>query len=116
MKISTWDKVQVMSGKEKDKWQISVVVKTFPDKNKILVKDVNVVTKHIKRQGTNPGQIVEMEKPIDVSNVMLICPFTEKPTRVGYVKIEEKWKIKKFRFSKKALKEKWWEASKYIIK
>ena len=62
MKIRTWDKVQVMSGKEKDKWQISVVVKTFPDKNKILVKDVNVVTKHIKRQGTNPGQIVEMEK------------------------------------------------------
>ena len=44
-----------------------------------------------------------MEKPIDVSNVMLICPFTEKPTRVGFVKIEEKWKIKKFRFSKKAL-------------
>jgi hypothetical protein len=31
-----------------------------------------------------------MEKPIDVSNVMLICPFTEKPTRVGFVKIEEK--------------------------
>ncbi|ATU05603.1 50S ribosomal protein L24 [Candidatus Gracilibacteria bacterium HOT-871] len=116
MKIRTGDKVQVMSGKEKDKGQISVVVKTFPDKNKILVKDVNVVTKHIKRQGTNPGQIVEMEKPIDVSNVMLICPFTEKPTRVGYVKIEEKGKIKKFRFSKKALKEKGGEASKYIIK
>ena len=116
MKIRTWDKVQVMSGKTADKGQISVVLKAFPEKNKVLVKDINVVTRNIKRQGTNPGQIVKMEKPIDVSNVMLICPFTEKPTRVGFVKIEEKWKIKKFRFSKKALKEKWWEASKYIIK
>ncbi|PZM82349.1 50S ribosomal protein L24, partial [Candidatus Gracilibacteria bacterium] len=92
------------------------VVKAFPDRNKVLVKDINIVTRHIKKQGTNPGQIVKMEKPIDVSNVMLICPFTEKPTRVGFVKIEEKGKTKKFRFSKKALKEKGGEASKYIIK
>ena len=85
MKIRTWDKVQVMSGKTADKGQISVVLKAFPDQNKVLVKDINVVTRHIKRQGTNPGQIVKMEKPIDVSKVMLICPFTEKPTRVGFV-------------------------------
>jgi large subunit ribosomal protein L24 len=47
---------------------------------------------------------------------MLVCPFTDKPTRVGFVKIEEKWKTKKFRFSKKALKEKGWEAKDFIIK
>jgi large subunit ribosomal protein L24 len=47
---------------------------------------------------------------------MLICPFTNKPTRIGFVKVEEKWKTKKFRFSKKALKEKWGEAKNYIIK
>jgi large subunit ribosomal protein L24 len=46
-----------------------------------------------------------MEKAINVSNVMLMCPYTNKPTRVGFVKIEEKGKIKKFRFSKKAVKE-----------
>ena len=34
---------------------------------------------------------------------MVVCPFTEKPTRVGFVMIEEKWNTKKFRFSKKAL-------------
>lgn len=116
MKIRTWDKVQVISGKEKDKWVISNVVKAFPDTNKIIVKDVNVVTRHMKKYGTNPGQIVKMEKAIDASNVMLICPFTEKPTRVWFVKIEEKGKTKKIRFSKKALSEKWWEAKKYIIK
>jgi large subunit ribosomal protein L24 len=36
----------------------------------------------MKKQGTNPGQILEIEKPIHTSNLMLICPFTEKPTRV----------------------------------
>jgi large subunit ribosomal protein L24 len=54
--------------------------------------------------GTTPGQIVKFEKPIDASNVMLICPFTDKPTRVGFVFIEEKGKKKKFRFSKIAVK------------
>jgi len=46
-----------------------------------------------------------LEKAIDASNVMLVCPFTSKPTRVGFVKIEEKGKSKKFRFSKMAVKE-----------
>lgn len=116
MKIRTWDKVMVMCWKTDDKWKISEVVKSFPDQNKIVVKDINIATRHIKKQGANPWQIIKMEKPIDVSNVMLICPFTEKPTRVGFVKIEEKWKTKKFRFSKIALKEKGGEAKKYIIK
>lgn len=116
MKIRTWDKVQVMSWKEKDKWQIAEVLKSFPDNNKIIVKGINVVKRHLKKQWTNPWQILEMEKAIDASNVMLICPFTNKPTRVGFVKIEEKWKTKKFRFSKVALKEKWGKANDYIIK
>jgi len=69
--------------------------------NKIIVKDVNIVTRHVKKQGTTPGQIVKMEKAIDASSVMLVCPFTDKPTRIWFVKIEEKGKTKKFRFSKK---------------
>lgn len=116
MKIRTWDKVQVMSGKSKDRGNIAEVLKVFTDNKKIIVKDVNVVTRHLKKQGTTPGQIVKMEKAIDASNVMLICPFTEKPTRVGFVKVEEKGKTKKFRFSKKALAEKGGEAKTYIIK
>jgi large subunit ribosomal protein L24 len=116
MKIKTWDKVQVISGKEKDKWQISEVLKVFPDTNKVIVKWVNIVKRHMKRQWTNPGQILEIEKAIDISNVMLICPFTNKATRVGFVKVEEKWKEKKFRFSKRAVKEKGGEAKDYIIK
>lgn len=116
MKIRTWDKVEIISGKEKDRGQRAEVLKVFTDTNRVLVKWVNIVTRHIKKMWTNPGQIIKMEKPINASNVMLVCPFTDKPTRVWFVKIEEKGKTKKFRFSKKALKEQWGEAKKYIIK
>lgn len=116
MKIRTWDKVMVMSGKEKDRGQVAEVLKVFTSENKIIVRWINIAKRHIKKQWTNPGQIVEMEKAINASNVMLVCPFTNKPTRVGFVKIEEKGKTKKFRFSKKAVKENGWEAKKFIIK
>ena len=116
MKIRKLDKVEIISGKEKDRGVRSEVLKVFTDKNKVLVKDVNIVTRHIKKQWTTPGQIIKIEKPISASNVMLVCPFTDKPTRVWFIKIEEKWKTKKFRFSKRAVKELWWEAKKYIIK
>ena len=102
MKIRTWDKVKVLSWK--DKGVIAEVLKVFKDKNKVIVAGVNKVTKHIKKMWTTPGQIVKFEKPIDASNVMLICPFTEKPTRIWFVVIEEKGKKKKFRFSKIAVK------------
>lgn len=77
-------------------------MKVITEKNRVVVEGVNIVTKHIKKQGTNPGQIVKMEKSIDASNVALECPVTKKPTRIGFVTIEEKGKTKKFRFSKKA--------------
>lgn len=116
MKIRTWDKVIIMSGKEKDRGQTAEVLKVNTDNGKIIVKWINVVTRHLKKQWTHAGQIVKMEKAIDASNVMLVCPFTSKPTRVGFVKIEEKGKSKKFRFSKIAVKENGWEAKKFIIK
>jgi len=116
MKIRTWDKVIIMSGKEKDRGQQAEVLKVFADDNKIIVKWINIATRHVKKQWTTPGQIIKMEKPIDASSVMLVCPFTSKPTRVGYVTIEEKGKTKKFRFSKRAVKDNGWEPKKFIIK
>lgn len=114
MKIRKDDSVLVISGKDKGKtgkvWK--VLIKT----NKIFVEWINIVTRHYKKSGTTPGQIIKKENPISVSNVMLICPFTSKPTRVWFVFIKDKSENKKFRFSKKALKEKWWEAKDYIIK
>lgn len=103
-----------MSGK--DSWKIGIVQKVFPITNKVLVEGVNIATRHIKKQGTNPGQIIKMEKAIDASNVMLECPMTKKPTRVWYVMIDEKGKQKKFRYSKKAVKEEAKDPKDCIIK
>lgn len=101
-----------MSGKDKGK--SGKVVKVFPVTGKIIVEGVNIVTRHIKKQGTQAGQIAKFEKAIDASNVMLECPITNKPTRVGYVMITEKGKTQKFRFSKRAVKE-WKKAPKDCI-
>lgn len=114
MKIRTWDTVVVIAGKNKG--INGKVLKVFLTSNKILVEGVNIATKHIKKQGTTAGQIIKIEKAIDASNAMLLCPITQKPTRVGYVMIEEKGKNKKFRFSKKAVKENKKQAKDCIIK
>jgi large subunit ribosomal protein L24 len=116
MKIRKWDTVKIISWKQADKGLEAEVLKVFKDKNKVLVKGVNIATRHIKKMGGNPGQIIKMEKPISISNVMLVCPFTGWTTRVWYVLIEEKGKQRKFRFSKKALKEKGGKAKDFIIK
>ncbi|MDD2693807.1 MAG: 50S ribosomal protein L24 [Candidatus Gracilibacteria bacterium] len=82
MKIHTDDQVIVISGKDKGKK--AKVLRSFPEEKKVLVEGVGIVTRHMKRQGTTPGQKVSFEKPIDVSNVMLLDPKTGEPTRVGY--------------------------------
>ena len=105
MKIRTGDTVVVISGTRKNKGKVGKVLKVFPQTSRVVVEGVNIATRHYKKQGTQAGQIVKMEKSIDASNVMLQCPITQKPTRVGYVMIEEKGVQKKFRFSKKAVKE-----------
>ena len=96
MKIHKGDKVKVMAGK--DKGAEAVVQMVYLKTNKVLVESVNSVTKHIKPSANKQGGIVQVNKPIDVSNVMLICPITNKPTRVGVKIIDGK----KYRISKKS--------------
>lgn len=114
MKIRAWDTVEVTEWKNRG--TRGEVLKVLPLTNKIIVKDVNIVTRHMKKQGTNPGQIVKFEKAIDASNVCLVCPMTDKTTKIGYVNIEEKGNMKKFRFSKKAVSEQSKKPADCIIK
>ncbi len=89
MKIKKGDTVLVISGKWKGK--TGKVLRAFPKEQKILVEGVNIVKKHLKAgRGREKGQIVEMEKPIHVSKVKLICPECKKATRIGYEKIGDK--------------------------
>ncbi|WP_283580419.1 50S ribosomal protein L24 [Ligilactobacillus aviarius] len=96
MFIKKNDKVKVIAGKDKGKE--GTVEKVFSSKERVIVKGVNIVKKHQKPTNANPnGGIVEVEAPIHVSNVMLIDPSNNEPTRVGF-KIEDG---KKVRVSKK---------------
>ncbi|MFH1565985.1 MAG: 50S ribosomal protein L24 [bacterium] len=82
MKIKKGDKVKIIYGKEKGKE--SVVEKSLPKLNSVIVSGVNVVKKHLKKKDRNSGGIVEVTKKIPVSRVQLICPKCSKPTKVGY--------------------------------
>ena len=96
MKVKTGDKVLVTAGKDKGKK--SVVMRTVKKHNKVLVEAVNIVSKHIKKTATSPGQKIKLERGIDSSNVKVICPHCDKAVRVKYSFTEER---KKFRVCKK---------------
>lgn len=95
MKIRKNDKVQIIAGKYKG--VKSEVLRVFKKEETVLVKDVNTVTKHVKKTQNNEGGRFKYDKPIDVSKVMLICPSCSKLTRVG-LRVEGE---KKVRFCKK---------------
>ncbi|TSD01253.1 MAG: large subunit ribosomal protein L24 [Parcubacteria group bacterium Athens0714_25] len=83
MKIKKGDKVQIISGKDKGKK--GVVLRAVPSLGKVVVEGLNIVKKHSrpKKEGEK-GQRVEIPVPIQISNVMLVCPKCGKSTRVEY--------------------------------
>ncbi|MEX0870109.1 MAG: 50S ribosomal protein L24 [Candidatus Spechtbacterales bacterium] len=86
MKIKTGDKVLVTKGKSRGK--AGKVTATFPRDKRVIVDGANLQKKHVRpRKQDEKGQVVEMAAPVQVSNVKLICPNCEKPSRIGY-KIE----------------------------
>jgi len=87
LKIKKGDTVMVMRGKFRG--HTGRVIKVFPEEQRILVEGV-VNLKHVKPSEQFPqGGIVEVERPIHISNVMLIDPETGEPTRVGRKRNEE---------------------------
>ncbi|OGZ35335.1 MAG: 50S ribosomal protein L24 [Candidatus Portnoybacteria bacterium RIFCSPLOWO2_01_FULL_43_11] len=87
MKIKKNDTILVITGK--DRGRKAKVSEVFPKQGKITVEGVNVIKKHRrpKREGEK-GQVVEIPKPIDVSNVKLVCPKCKQAGRIGYKLIE----------------------------
>lgn len=83
MKIKKDDKVKVIAGKDLGKE--GKVLSVLKDEGKVIVEKVNIVKKHTRpRKEGEKGQRVEVPAPMNISNVMLICPGCSKPTRVGY--------------------------------
>jgi large subunit ribosomal protein L24 len=85
MRIKKGDKVMVISGD--DKGVQGEVIRVIPKDNRIVVSGVNIVKKHQRpRQGGRSqvqGGIIEFEAPIHISNVMLVDPKSNEPTRVN---------------------------------
>lgn len=96
MNLKVGDKVVVIAGSSKGKE--GKIIKTLKNENRVIVEGVNIVKKHKKGNGQESGGILEVEAPIDRSNVMLIDPKTKKRTRIGHT-IE---KDKKVRVAKKS--------------
>jgi large subunit ribosomal protein L24 len=82
MKIRKNDNVMVISGNDNGK--TGKVLKVFPKNNRVIVEGINLRKRHTKPSQKSPqGGIIEKEAPINVSNVMLLDPKTNEPTRLG---------------------------------
>jgi large subunit ribosomal protein L24 len=97
MRIKKGDLVQVLAGKDRGKQ--GRVLDARPRDRSVIVENINIAKRHTKPRpvrdstrmgGANiiPGGIIEKAVPLDVSNVMLVCPTCRQPTRVG-VKVKE---------------------------
>ena len=80
-KIRSGDTVLVTSGRNKG--QQGTVRINLIEKDRVVIEGVNIVKKHIKRGRARQAGIVEVEAPLHVSNVMLVCPSCKQATRVG---------------------------------
>lgn len=91
-KIKKGDEVVVIAGKEKLKR--GKIIAVDRKKNRVVVERVNLIKKHVKRSEGRPGEIVEREAAIHVSNVMLVDPQSNKGTRVGFKNLEDGTKVR----------------------
>jgi large subunit ribosomal protein L24 len=94
LKIRRGDTVEVMSGKDSGKQ--GRVLRVEPKKNRLFVEGLNIVKRHQRprslkdtQRGGKVGGVIEKEGPIHVSNVMLVDPRQNKPTRVGIERTAE---------------------------
>src|SRR5580692_10099219 len=98
-RIRKGDTVVVIAGT--DKGRRGEVLRVFPRVDRALVQGVKVATKHTKPKGMGqPGGIVEEEATIHISNLMLIDPKSEKPTKVGFRVVEVDGRPSKVRVAK----------------
>jgi large subunit ribosomal protein L24 len=96
MKIRKNDMVMVISGNARGK--TGKVLKVYPEKYRVIVEGVNIIKRHARPSQRNPqGGIIQRESPIHMSNVMLLDPKTNEPTRVGTKLVEDETTGKKRR-------------------
>ena len=90
LQVKAGDRVMVTAGKDKGK--TGNVKKVVTSESKVIVEGANMVT---KAQKPNPmagiqGGLIKLEAPLDASNVMVVCPSCEKPTRIKHDVVDGK--------------------------
>ena len=101
MKIKKGDRVKVIAGRSKGK--VGDVLRALPGESRVVVSGVNMIKRHTKPGRTEQGGIIEREAAIHVSNVALIDPKSEKPTKVGFKFLEDGRKVRFARASGETL-------------
>ncbi len=95
-RIKSGDKVEVISGNYRG--VRGNVMRVLPKEDRVVVSDVNIVTKHQRPVRAGRSQVqagrIQFEAPIHASNVMLVCPQCDARTRVGYKKLENGRKVR----------------------
>ncbi|PIR96457.1 MAG: 50S ribosomal protein L24 [Candidatus Doudnabacteria bacterium CG10_big_fil_rev_8_21_14_0_10_42_18] len=102
LKIKKGDTVKVLSGKDKGK--TGKVLRVFPKMRKVMVEDVNLHTRFQKSKKTGqPSQKIVFPSPIDTSKLMLMDSSSGKPSRIGYIFLENGSKQRVAKVSGKAV-------------
>ena len=92
-RIKKGDQVVVITGN--DRGRRGEVLQVMPKEERALVRGVRVVKRHTKPSGMGqPGGIIEKEGPIHLSNLMLVAPKSDKPTKVGFRGLEGGRKVR----------------------
>ncbi|NOQ46635.1 MAG: 50S ribosomal protein L24 [Desulfobulbaceae bacterium] len=87
------DQVEVIAGKDKDR--VGKILKIDKNKNRAVVERINMIKKHQKAtDATQPGQIIEREASIHISNLMLVCPECTETVRTGKKFLEDGTKVR----------------------
>jgi len=92
LKIRKGDRVKVIAGRSKGK--IGDVLRVIAADQRVVVSGVNVIKRHTKPNRTESGGIIEREAAIHVSNVALLDPKTDKPTKIGFKFLEDGRKVR----------------------
>lgn len=102
MHVKTGDEVLIIAGKDKGKR--GKVKRSIPSEGRLVIEGLNMIKRHMKARGPGkPGGIIDMEAPLNASNVMLICPSCGRASRTGHRLLEEtdhKGRQRKVRFCK----------------
>jgi large subunit ribosomal protein L24 len=111
MRVRKGDLVHVLSGKDRGKQ--GRVIDARPKEGQVIVENINIVKKHTKPRpirdssrmgaaGMTPGGVIDKPAPLPISNVMVVCPVCNRPTRVGVHERESHGETVKVRVCKRA--------------